>query len=617
MSLERNDKLRNIAIIAHVDHGKTTLLDAMFRQSGLFRDNQSVDERVMDNMDLEKERGITISAKNCSVVYDDVKINILDTPGHADFGSEVERALLMVDGVILLVDASEGPLPQTRFVLQKALERQLKTIVVINKIDRPDARIEAVRDEVYELFFDLEASDDQIDFPILYAIGRDGIAQVEPDQPSEDLRPLFDLILKEVPGPKFDAAEPFQMLVSDLSYSDYLGALAIGRISHGRVQRNQELVCMKEDGKPVNLRISKLQVYEGLVYAETDAAEPGDIIILSGIDNVNIGDTICAKDTPKALPRIKVDDPTVSMTFGPNTSPFSGQEGKYVQSPKIRERLYKETLRNVGVQLEDSADGESYMVKGRGELQLAILIETMRREGFELSVGRPHVIYKEIDGKRHEPIECLYVDCEEDHIGVISEKLSRRKGRMVNMINHGTGRVRLEFSIPSRGLIGYRSEFLSDTRGTGILTSYLEGYEPHRGEFPTRLTGSLIADRQGEALAYALANLEPRGTLLITPGTKVYTGMLVGIHNRENDLNVNVCKGKKLSNVRASGRDDAVQLSPIQEMTLERSLELIRDDEQVEVTPLNIRLRKSILDVSERERAAKHARLAAAAAASN
>lgn len=601
---ETNANLRNIAIIAHVDHGKTTLLDAMFKQGGVFSGHKEAEDRVMDNMDLEKERGITISAKNCSVSYEGTKINILDTPGHADFGSEVERALMMVDGVLLLVDASEGPLPQTRFVLKKALDSGLKIIVIINKIDRADARIDDVIDEVYDLFIDLDAHEDQIEFPILYAIGRDGIAQETPDERGKDLRVLFDLIIKEIPAPTFDPDAPFQMLVSDLSYSDYLGSMAIGRVTNGTIRRQDSLVCIKESGTEP-LRTSKLQTYDGLGYADCDAAQPGDIVILAGVEDVHIGDTICLRDQPKALPRICIDEPTVSMRFGPNTSPFSGREGKYVQSPKIRERLHKESLRNVGIQIEDAPDGDAFIVKGRGELQLAVLIETMRREDFELSVGRPLVIYRMVDGKRHEPIEHLFVDCNEEHVGVISEKLSQRKGRMINMVNHGTGRVRLEFTVPSRGLIGYRSEFLSDTRGTGVMNGYLEGYELYRGDFPTRSTGSLIADRQGEALGYALYNLEPRGALLVTPGTAVYEGMIVGIHNRDVDLDVNVCKGKKLTNMRASGRDDNVVLSPIPPMNLETALELIRDDEMVEVTPKSIRLRKIALQINEREKLRK------------
>jgi len=601
----KNESIRNIAIIAHVDHGKTTLLDAMFRQSGVFGGHQAVEDRIMDNMDLEKERGITIAAKNCSVIYQGIKINILDTPGHADFGSEVERALMMVDGVILLVDASEGPLPQTRFVLKKALDSGLKIIVVVNKIDRPDARISDVLDEVYDLFIELDAHDDQIDFPVLYAVGRDGIAQTEPEGRGENLKILFDLILEVMPGPSYDPDEPFQMLVSDMSYSDYLGGLAIGRVAHGTVKRRDPLVCLKEDGRAMPLRIKGLQVYEGLVLTEAEKAEPGDIIILAGIEDIHIGDTICSRDQPKAMPRICIDEPTVSMSFGPNTSPFVGKDGKHVQGPKIRERLEKETLSNVGIQLEIATEGDFFIVKGRGELQLAILIETMRREGFELTVGRPRVIYKEIDGKRHEPIEHLFVDCGDTHVGIISEKLSVRKGRMINMVNHGTGRVRLEFSIPSRGLIGYRSEFLSDTRGTGVMNAYLEGYEPFRGDFPTRTTGSLVSDRLGESVGYALFNMEPRGTLMITPQVGVYEGMIVGIHNRNNDLDVNVCKAKKLTNMRASGRDENVTLTPVTPISLEGALDLIREDEMVEVTPKNIRLRKARLNIIERNKERK------------
>ncbi len=603
---EQNTSLRNIAIIAHVDHGKTTLLDAMFKQAGVFSGHRAYEERIMDNMDLEKERGITIAAKNCSVTYEGVKINILDTPGHADFGSEVERALMMVDGVLLLVDASEGPLPQTRFVLKKALDSGLRIIVIVNKIDRPDARIAEVLDEVYDLFIDLDAHEDQIEFPVLYAIGRDGIAQESPEGRGTDLRVLFDTILREIPAPTFDPDMPFQMLVADLSYSDYLGSLAIGRVANGTVRRQDPLICMKDNDQTETLRVSKLQTYDGLSLTDCERATPGDIVILAGIENVHIGDTICLRDQPKALKRICIDEPTVSMRFNTNSSPFSGREGKLVQSPKIRDRLAKECLRNVGIQVEVSPDGEAFIVKGRGELQLAILIETMRREGFELGIGRPRVIFREVDGKRHEPIEHLFVDCNEEHVGIISEKLSMRKGRMTNMVNHGSGRVRLEFSVPSRGLIGYRNEFLSDTRGTGVMNGYLSGYELYRGDFPSRSTGSLVADRAGEALAYALYNLEPRGTLLITPSVQVYEGMIVGIHNRENDLDVNVTKGKKLTNMRASGKDDSVVLTPIPPMSLEAALEIIRDDEMVEVTPVSIRLRKIALTINERDRLRKY-----------
>lgn len=598
--LERNDRLRNIAIIAHVDHGKTTLVDFMFRQSGLFRENQTVDDRVMDNLDLERERGITIAAKNCSVNWRGTKINILDTPGHADFGGEVERALMMVDGALLLVDASEGPLPQTRYVLKKALEADLKIIVVINKIDRKDARPKDVLNEIYDLFLDLDATDDQIEFPVLYAVGREGIAQKTSEGRGTDLEVLFDAILEEIPAPFYDPQEPFQMLVADLDYSDYLGRLAIGKIFHGTAHCNQDLVCLGEDGQARPLRISKLQVYEGLNFKEADSVEHGDIVILAGIDEVHIGDTICTKEAPKALQRISVDEPTISMVFSSNTSPFSGREGKTVQSGKIRERLMKETLRNVAIQVEESEERDTYVVKGRGEFQMAILIETMRREGFELGVSRPHVIFKQKDGKTLEPIEHLFIDCDEHFTGIVTEKLSRRKGRLVNMVNHGSGRVRLEFTIPSRSLIGYRNEFLTDTKGTGIMNSYLQGYEEYRGDFPSRLTGSLVSDRQGEAVAYAISNLEPRGTLFVVPGDPVYEGMIVGEHNRDNDLDVNITKMKKLSNMRSSSKDDAVILTPGTPMTLEKAIEFIKEDELVEVTPKSIRLRKRILSAVQR-----------------
>lgn len=599
-NLTYNNKLRNIAIIAHVDHGKTTLVDHMFRQSGMFRENQEIAERVMDSMDLERERGITIAAKNCSVRWGDVKINILDTPGHSDFGGEVERALMMVDGVILLVDASEGPLPQTRFVLKKALEANLKIVVVINKIDRKDARPQEVLNEVYDLFIDLDATEEQIEFPVLYAIGRDGIAQASLETRGENLALLFDTIIKEIPPPAYSDTEPFQLLVADLDYSDYLGRLAIGKIANGKVKQNDELVCINENSEQIPLKITKLQVYDGLNFKNTDEVEAGDIAILAGIDDVHIGDTICNKENPKPLKRIAVDEPTISMMFSINTSPLSGREGKIVQSNKIRERLHKETLSNVALKVEDSPDGDSFVVKGRGEFQMAILIETMRREGYELSVGRPQVIYKIKDGKTLEPIEHLFIDCDENFVGVVSEKLSKRKGRMINLVNHGTGRVRVEFTIPSRSLIGYRNEFLTDTRGTGIMNSYLQGYEEYRGDFPTRLTGSLVSDRQGEALSYALYNLEPRGNLFCVPNDSVYEGMIVGEHNRDNDLDVNPTKGKKLTNMRASGKDESIILTPVVPMTLEKAIEFIKDDELVEVTPKNIRLRKSVLSSQTR-----------------
>ncbi|MCF8070027.1 MAG: translational GTPase TypA [Desulfobacterales bacterium] len=596
----RNEKLRNIAIIAHVDHGKTTLVDAMFRQSGLFREGQEVDDRIMDSMDLERERGITISAKNCAVTWKDVKINIIDTPGHADFGGEVERSLSMADGALLLVDASEGPLPQTRFVLKKTFEAGLKVIVVINKIDRKDARTDEVLDEIYDLFIDLDATEEQLDFTYLYAIGRDGVAQKTLEEKGENLHVLFDMIIDEMPAPKYDPDEPFQMLVADLDYSDYLGRLAIGKIFHGEAHQKETLACIDENGDHNPLKVSKLQVYDGLNVRAVDVAQPGDIIVLSGIEDVKIGDTICTKENPRSLKRIVVDEPTVSMRFTINTSPLAGLEGKIVQSSKIRERLQKETLRNVAIKVEYTEERDTFIVKGRGEFQLAIIIETMRREGFELCVGRPEVILKHKNGKKLEPMEHIFVDCDENFMGIVTEKLSARKGKMTNLVNNGKGRVRIEFSIPSRSLIGYRDEFLTDTKGTGILNSYLEGYGEYRGAFPSRFTGSIVSDRGGKAVAYAIFNLEPRGNLFIEPGDPVYEGMIIGEHNRDNDINANPTKEKKLTNMRASGKDESVILSPVKPMTLERAIHFLREDEMVEVTPKSIRLRKTILSAQTR-----------------
>ncbi|MBN2298124.1 MAG: translational GTPase TypA [Deltaproteobacteria bacterium] len=598
--LHRNENIRNIAIIAHVDHGKTTLVDAMFSQSGVFREGQEVETRVMDNMELERERGITIAAKNCSVYWHGVKINIIDTPGHADFGGEVERALSMADGAILLVDASEGPLPQTRFVLKKALEAGLKIIVVINKIDRKDARPDQVLSEVYDLFIDLNATDEQIDFPYLYAVGREGIVMKSLEQKTENLHILFDTILSEIPGPSYDPAEPFQMLVSDLDYSDYLGRLAIGRIINGQVTSNESLLCIDAEGDHLPLRVTKLQTYQGITFHEVDNAQSGDIVVLSGIEDVMIGDTICTQDAPKALRRITVDEPTVSMRITANNSPLAGREGTLVQSTRIHERLKKEILRNMAIKMEIPPEKDCFIIKGRGEFQLAILIETMRREGFEMCVSRPEVIYNYAEGKVLEPIEHLFIDCGEDYLGTVTQKLSIRKGRMINLVNHGSGRVRAEFSIPSRALIGYRDEFLTDTKGSGIMSSYLLGYEDFRGEFPSRFTGSIVADRRGVAVPYALFNLEPRGTLFIIPGKEVYEGMIIGEHSRENDIDVNACKMKKLTNMRAAGKDDSVMLSPITPMTLEKALQFIREDEMVEVTPKSIRLRKAELSSQKR-----------------
>ncbi|MBU1247416.1 MAG: translational GTPase TypA [Proteobacteria bacterium] len=603
--MQSTEKLRNVAIIAHVDHGKTTLVDAMFRQAGLFRDNQEVEKRIMDNMDLERERGITISAKNCSVQRGDVKINIIDTPGHADFGGEVERSLSMADGAILLVDAAEGPLPQTRFVLGKALDRGLTIIVVVNKIDRSDARPAEVLDEIYDLFIDLDASEDQLDFPVLYAIGRDGTASHELKTPGENLDPIFDAILNQLPAPKVDSTKAFKMLVADLGYSDYLGRLAVGRVAAGMVHESDQLVCVGENGKPRPLRVTRLQGYNGPRLEPVDGAVAGDIVVLSGIEDVTIGDTIATMDDHAPLPRIRVDEPTVSMTFSINTSPLAGTEGSIVQAGKIYERLQRETLNNVAMRVEKTDDKEAFLVSGRGEFQMAILVEQMRREGFELTVGRPQVIMKHIDGKLQEPIEHVFVDCDEVFMGIVTEKLSMRKGRMSNMVNHGSGRVRIEFSVPSRGLIGYRDEFLTDTKGTGILNSLLEGYGDHRGDFPTRRSGSIVCDRKGKAVAYAIFHLEPRGEIIVEPGDPVYDGMVVGERNKAGDIDVNPTKEKKLTNMRASGKDEAIILTPVKPMTLERALHFIAEDELVEVTPKSIRLRKIALTAQDRRRGEK------------
>ncbi len=600
-NLTENKNIRNIAIIAHVDHGKTTLVDFMFRQSGLFRQGAEISDRIMDSGDLERERGITITAKNCSINCGDVKINILDTPGHADFGGEVERALMMVDGAVLLVDAAEGPLPQSRFVLQKALEQNLKIIVCLNKIDRKDARPKEVLEEIYELFFDLEATDEQIEFPILYAIAKDGIAQRSLEDEGKDLSPLFETILSTIPGPSYKENEPFKLLVANIGYSDYLGPLAIGKVASGKASSNDRLVRIDKEGKVNPIKVVKLQSYQGVEVGEVKLSEPGEIVLVAGMDTVEIGDTICAAEAPEALPRISVEEPTIGMRFYPNTSPFSGKEGDIVQGQKIADRLKKETLYNVGLQVDFSPTNDSFLVKGRGEFQLAILIESMRREGFELVVGRPEILFKVENGVQLEPIEHVFIDCIEESLGKVSEKLSTRKGRMVNLVNHGTGRIRMEFSIPSRGLIGYRNEFLTDTKGTGIMSSYLSGYEEHRGDFPSRTTGSLVSDRQGEAVAYALFNLEPRGKMFVVPNDPVYEGLIIGEHNKPRDLNINPCKGKKLSNMRASGKDENIQLAPVPPMTIERAIEFIRDDELVEITPKSIRLRKKELAAVNRK----------------
>ena len=602
----RNEHVRNVAIIAHVDHGKTTLVDAMFRQSGIYRSGQATVDRAMDRMDLERERGITIAAKNCAIRWRGVKINIVDTPGHADFGGEVERALSMVDGAILLVDAAEGPLPQTRFVLAKALELELKIVLVINKIDRSDARPAQTADDVLELLLELDAHEDHLEPPTLYAIGREGVARAAPNGGEQNLDLLLDTIVREVPGPAVSGAPdaPFQMLVSDLGYADHLGRLAIGKIYRGGVASNDQLVRLgAADSQP--LRVTRIQLYEGPALVTADAVAAGDIVVLAGVDDVQIGDTIGTSADTAPLPRIQVDPPTVAMRFAKNTSPLAGREGKIVQASKIRERLHRETLQNVSIQIEDAAD-DSIIVKGRGEFQLAILIETMRREGFELCVGRTRVIFhQDANGKRTEPIEEVTIDCEDAYTGLVTEKLSRRKARLLDIKHHTSGRVELHFRVPTRGLIGYRDEMLTDTRGTGIMHARVVGYEPYQGDFVARPTGSLVADRTGAAVPYAIYNLEPRGRMFVVPGDPVYEGMLVGEHTRDNDLDVNPCKTKKLSNVRAAGKDDAVTLTPVTPLTLEAALQFIRDDEVVEATPKSLRMRKAIFSAQERRTAGR------------
>lgn len=599
MSQERKD-IRNIAIIAHVDHGKTTLVDAMLRQSGTFRENEQVRDRVMDSMDLERERGITIMAKNTSVHYRDVKINILDTPGHVDFGGEVERVLKMVDGVMLLVDAAEGCLPQTRFVLRKALEARLPAIAVVNKIDRQDARPEEVVNEIYELFLDLDATDEQIEFPILYSVSREGIAKRLLKDDSKDLRPLFDQIVETIPAPKQIRDDSLQLLVANLDYSEYVGRLAIGRIFSGEIALGDQVAVAKPDGSFQKVRVSQLYAFEGLKREPVQRAGFGEIVALAGVDNVEIGDTITAVDNPQPLPVIAVDEPTISMIFGVNNSPFAGKDGKYVTSRQVRERLDKEILGNVAIRVEDTESPEQFKVSGRGELQLSILIEMMRREGYEMQVSKPEAITRVSDGRTLEPIEQVVIDCPEEFIGVVTEAVGRRKGQMTKMVNHGTGRVRLEFETPSRGLIGFRNEFLTETKGTGLLNTLFLRWGDWQGVLRGRSTGSLVADRTGETTTYALFNLQERGTLFIRPGTKVYEGMIIGENARAVDLDVNAIKEKKLTNMRAASADEAMRLVPPKELSLEQAIEFISDDELVEVTPQNIRLRKRVLRPNER-----------------
>ena len=601
------EDIRNIAIIAHVDHGKTTLVDAMLKQSGLFGGHERIVERVMDSMDLERERGITIMAKNTALHYGSTKINILDTPGHSDFGGEVERVLKLADGVVLLVDASEGPLPQTRYVLSKALEQHLPVIVVINKIDRHDARPEEVVNEVYDLFIDLDASDEQIDFPILYAISRDGVAKRGLNDESRDLRPLFEQILKTIPPPRGDQSASLQILVANLDYNDYVGRLAIGRIFNGTVAVNDQISVCKLEGQVDKIKITQLYTFEGLKQIPITQAAAGDIIALAGIDGINIGDTVASALDPRPLPRITVDEPTISMIFGVNTSPFSGKDGQHVTSRKIRERLDKELRANVAIRVEDTDSPDSFKVSGRGELQLAILIEQMRREGYEIQVSRPQVVIQRISGEQHEPIELAVIDVPEQFIGVATEAMGRRKGAMTKMINHGHGRVRMEFEVPSRGLIGFRNEFLTETKGTGLLNTIFLRWGKWQGDLEGRGTGSLVADRPGEATSYAIYNLQERGQLFITPGTQVYEGMITGENSRDVDLDVNIVREKKLTNMRASTADEALRLVPVRELTLENAIEYIADDELVEVTPKSIRMRKKVLPANQRPKAKKSA----------
>ncbi|HEX8147449.1 MAG TPA: translational GTPase TypA [Pyrinomonadaceae bacterium] len=599
MHKERED-VRNIAIIAHVDHGKTTLVDAMLNQSGTWRANEQHVERVMDSMDLERERGITIMAKNTSVRFGGVKINILDTPGHADFGGEVERVLKMVDGVMLLVDAAEGPLPQTRFVLRKALEARLPAIVVVNKIDRQDARPEEVVNDIYDLFIDLDATDEQIDFPVLYAVSRDGVAKRELADESRSLRPLFEEIVRTIPPPREVRDDALQLLVANLDYNEYIGRLAIGRIFSGEIAQGETVAVVKRDRSVEKIRVKELYAFEGLKRDSIERAGFGEIVALAGIEGIEIGETVTSADNPRALPVIAVDEPTISMIFGVNNSPFAGTEGKYVTSRQLKERLDRELLSNVAIRVAETESPDQFKVSGRGELQLSILIEMMRREGYELQVSKPEVITRSEEGKTLEPIELVVIDCPEEFIGVVTEAMGRRKGQMTKMVNHGTGRVRLEFETPSRGLIGFRGEFLTETKGTGLLNTIFLRWGEWQGSMRGRSTGSLVADRAGEATTYALFNLQERGTMFIRPTTRVYEGMIVGENARAVDLDVNIVREKKLTNMRASTADEAMRLIPVKDLSLEQSLEFIADDELVEVTPKSIRLRKRVLASNQR-----------------
>ena len=599
-----NEKIRNIAIIAHVDHGKTTLVDCLLRQSHIFRDNEQVAERVMDSNDLEKERGITILSKNTSVMYNDVKINIVDTPGHADFGGEVERVLKTVDGVLLLVDAFEGAMPQTREVLKKSLALNLKPIVVINKIDRPGSNPARVVDEVLELFIDLNASDEQLDFPVIYASAKNGIAKMSMDEESDNVNCIFDTIIKYIDPPKCELEGPAQMLVSNIDYDDYLGRIAVGRIERGTIKAGMPIAICKQD-KNTQGKVAKLFTYQGLKRVEVETASAGDIVALSGVADINIGDTICDLNNPEKIPFVDIDEPTVSMTFSVNNGPFAGKEGQFITSRHIRDRLFKELERNVSLRVKETESADSFEVCGRGELHLSVLIETMRREGFELLVSRPKVIFKEIDGIKCEPIERLVVNVPDDSIGTVIEKLGRRKGEMVNMEPAEAGHTKVEFKIPARGIIGYRTEFLTDIKGEGTMNSIFDCYEPYKGEIQARTRGVLVAWEQGTSVTYGLYNAQERGELLIGAGVDVYEGMIVGINSRNEDIAINVCKEKHLTNTRASGSDDALRLVPPLQMSLEKAIEFIAEDELVEITPKNIRLRKKILDTKTREREAR------------
>ena len=600
-----NEKIRNVAIIAHVDHGKTTLVDALLRQSGTFRENEQVEERVMDSNALEKERGITILAKNTSVQYGDIKINIVDTPGHADFGGEVERVLKMVDGVVLLVDAFEGAMPQTREVLKKSLALNLKPIVVINKIDRPGSRPYKVVDDTLELFLELGANDEQLEFPVIYASGKQGIGTLDLEKPGTDLKCLFETIVNTISAPQCDEDGTFQMLVSNIDYDDYVGRIAVGRVERGIARKGDSVVLCKAEDKFENAKITKLYTYVGLKKVEVEEAKAGDIIEIAGIPTVNIGDTVCDINNPEKIDFVNIDEPTVSMTFSVNNGPFAGKEGKLITSRHIRDRLFKELERNVSLRVKDTDSADSFEVSGRGELHLTVLIETMRREGFELCVSRPRVIYKEIDGVKCEPIETLIVNVPDDCIGNVIEKLGKRKAEMEDMTAEEGGRTTIQFNIPARGIIGYRSEFLTDTRGAGTLNHIFKGYEPYRGDIPSRTRGTLIAFEKGTATTYGLYNAQERGELFVPAGTEVYEGMIIGLNSRGEDIAINACKEKHLTNTRASGSDDALRLVPPIQFSLEKAIEFIGDDELVEVTPLNIRLRKKILDSKQREREAR------------